>query len=135
MIALFVKKFGKIALTALGGGVFLLVYTARKGYVNVNYESIYQELSKICDTNMEDDADDDISSTREADDFMKSFYLNKSRSEEACENDTSFIDDSKAKAEQSRWPCLSKLRHVRKWIRSHTYTVSGFVLGFAYNIV
>jgi len=136
--ALFFKKFGKIAFSAATGGLLLLIYSARKGYVNINYDSIYQELSKLCDSSeaidfnqsvgREDDANeadpdlsnsinDDLSSSRLSDTLLGK---NKSKSFQSPDSYSSAMD---------------KVKTARRWLSSHTYTVGGFALTFFYNIV
>lgn len=115
--ALFVKKFGKLALSAAGGGLILLVYTARKGFVNVNYDSIYQEISKLCD---ETSAEDELLNNNELD-VRESEEPNRSR--ESLDADINQLS------------ALEKLKIAKNWVASHTYTVGGFVLTFAYQFL
>lgn len=138
MSALFVKKFGKLALSATGGGIILLVYTARKGFVNVNYDSIYQEISRFCDTvdnqclinsghDMQNYADYSGVGVGTAN-FEGSFDGNGSR-----EN----LNDNNDEAENLPNTTCSydKLKQAKNWISSHTYTMGGFVLSFVYNLI
>ncbi|CAL8137099.1 unnamed protein product [Orchesella dallaii] len=123
MSALFIKRFGKVALSALGGGVFLLVYTARKGYVNVNYESIYEEISHLCD-------DDGLGCGTDLEQSKN--YDSSSSSNSNSEEDQ---DENELESFQQTWAVREKLRKAKKWVTSHSYTVGGFCLGFVYNLV
>ncbi|ODN04766.1 FUN14 domain-containing protein 1 [Orchesella cincta] len=119
MSALFVKKFGKIALSAVGGGMLLLVYTARKGYVNVNYESIYEEISHLCD-DVDGPGCDGVDGTNNGNPKPIS---DANQEEDDLEGVT------------RNWAVRDKLRNAKKWVTSHSYTVGGFCLGFIYNLV
>ncbi len=44
--AFILKKFGKVAVTALGGGLLLLQLANHKGYIVVNWSQIYTQLEK-----------------------------------------------------------------------------------------
>lgn len=134
--ALFVKKFGKLALSATGGGIILLVYTSRKGFVNVNYDSIYQEISRFCDT-----VDNQCCVNNGND--MQTTYTDYSGAGVGTANfEGSFDRESRENVNDNDEPenlptscSFDKLKQAKNWISSHTYTMGGFVLSFVYNLV
>lgn len=125
--ALFLKKFGKLALSATLGGVALLVYTSRKGYINVNYESIYAEISRMCNDDIE---------TSQLNNSNPSFHQMPSETDQSRSHGESYHSRSGTRRDViTSTSTYSKLTQAKKWITSHTYTVGGFILTFTYNFL
>lgn len=47
-----VKRFGKTVVTALGGGILILVVAKRKGFVEVNWSPIFQHLDRTIESRL-----------------------------------------------------------------------------------
>lgn len=131
LTAVFIKKFGRVALSAAGGGLLLLVLSAKKGYVNVNYDSIYQELSRLCEE--EGELEPDVETYEDAKATELSTASNQDKLIIGATNADSSLRKSKSSPSEG-WG-IDKMKSATKWIATHSYSVGGFAITFIYNII
>ncbi|XP_035710674.1 uncharacterized protein LOC118436511 [Folsomia candida] len=118
--AYLVKNFGKMALTAVGGGFLILTFAIKKGFIEVNWNKVLVELQKRGEVHQKQ------KKSRTSD-------LTNDTSTISSSSSTTLGDDSTLSGGED-WT-VEKIHEVKKWMSEHSVAVVGSMVGFFYNII